>query len=221
MTWPWHWRNYTLLLPVSDVQEVRKPLGKDFIIKQTWNTTLKCIDFTVFALPLGKSESVSMLLIEHISFDSIDQNIKFQEIQSSKWFLVGCYMLLVYSNVYFCLCSLQRFDQEWRTSGWGECGWSTQDWSPKAAMPDEPLTGPQHQSYGGQLQCYYDQTDKMKMNTCCCSFSSVCVICFYDFMFVTCLKKKFKAALRPCLINQCVPYVALTSTVLKTWSFKC
>lgn len=47
-------------------------------------------------------------------------------------------------------CSLQRSNQEWRTPGRGECGWSAQDRSPQAAVSDESLTGPQHQSHGGE-----------------------------------------------------------------------
>lgn len=81
-------------------------------------------------------------------------------------------------NVHFCICSLQRFDQEWRASGWGECRWSTQDGSPKAAMSNEPLPGPQHQSYGGQLHCWYNHKKRLIRIAAFSGILSLCVIIF-------------------------------------------
>lgn len=53
--------------------------------------------------------------------------------------------------------SLSRSDQERRAPGRGERWWATQDWGPEAAVPHEPLSGPQHQSHGGQFHSHRNE----------------------------------------------------------------
>lgn len=69
--------------------------------------------------------------------------------------------------------SLQRPDQERRTTGRGERGGSAQNRSPQAALPDESLAGPEHQSHGGKSH-YNSNQWRMKRG------------CFLGFIF-TCL----------------------------------